>query len=369
MTTIAHQESREGLWPDEARGPRKRRRERGGPGGGSGVFGFRRFAGNGERGEQTMVGDAEFTSYYDRPIVKPAPWSHDIAEYLFVGGLAAGSSLLAAGADLTGLPGLRRQGRVTALVSIGAATYLLIHDLGRPERFLNMMRVVKLTSPMSVGSWILAGYGPCAGLAAAAELAEVLTPRAPEAIAPLGRLVTWLGRPAGLAAAFLSPPLAAYTAVLLGNTSTPGWHAAYKELPMVFAGSAGASAAGLAMIAAPHEQTWPARRLAVGGALWEIASARLMEHSMGLSAQTLHEGRPRWWYDASKALTLTGAALTVLGARRSKAVSVAAGLALAAGSVCTRFAVFEAGIASAKDPRYTVVPQRERLDRGLRTLG
>ena len=251
MTNPAQQETREGLWPDEPRrgGGRKRR--------GSGLFGVRRFAGNG-RGEESMVPEAEFTSYYGRPIVKPAPWSDEIPAYLFVGGLAAGSSLLAAGADLADLPGLRRQARWTALGSIGLATYFLIADLGRPERFINMLRVVKLTSPMSVGSWILAGYGPLAGVAAVAELARPVEEALPQSLKPVARLLGWAGRPAGLGAAFFSPPLAAYTAVLLGNTATPAWHSAYKELPMVFAGSAAASAAGMAMIAAPHEQAWPA---------------------------------------------------------------------------------------------------------------
>ncbi|AKT52919.1 polysulfide reductase [Arsenicicoccus sp. oral taxon 190] len=329
---------------------------------------MRRFAGN-DRGEAAMVPDAAFTSYYDRPIVKPAPWTHDIPEYLFVGGLAAGSSLLAAGADLMDMPGLRRQARWTALVSIGSATYLLIHDLGRPERFLNMLRIVRLTSPMSVGSWILAGYGPLAGVAAVAELAGPLERSLPAPLQPLARLLGWVGRPAGLGAAFFSPPLAAYTAVLLGNTATPGWHSAYKELPMVFAGSAGAAAAGMALVAAPHDETWPARRLAVGGALWELGSAQIMEHSMGISAELLHEGRPGRWWQASKICTIGGAALTAVAARRSRPAAVVAGLALLAGSVCTRFAIFEAGIDSAKDPRYTVVPQRARLERGERTMG
>ncbi|WP_392465690.1 NrfD/PsrC family molybdoenzyme membrane anchor subunit [Arsenicicoccus cauae] len=363
MTNPAQQETREGLWPDEPgdRGPRRPRR-------GSGVFGVRRFAGNG-RGEESMVPEAEFTSYYGRPIVKPAPWSDEIPAYLFVGGLAAGSSLLAAGADLADLPGLRRQSRWTALGSIGLATYFLVADLGRPERFLNMLRMVKLTSPMSVGSWILAGYGPLAGVAAVAELAGPVEEVLPQTLKPAARLLGRAGRPAGLGAAFFAPPLAAYTAVLLGNTATPAWHSAYKELPMVFAGSAAAAAAGAAMIAAPHEQAWPAGRLAVGGALWELGSAQVMEHSMGLSAELLHEGEAGRWWTASKALTLGGAALSLVAGRRGKPAAAVAGAALLAGSVCTRFAIFRAGIASAKDPKYTVVPQRARLDRGERTLG
>ena len=78
----------------------------------TGQAGGRRRKGGGGRGERAMVPPAEFTSYYGRPIVKAAPWEHDIPAYLFMGGVAAGSSLLAAGADLTDRPALRRTGRV-----------------------------------------------------------------------------------------------------------------------------------------------------------------------------------------------------------------------------------------------------------------
>jgi len=81
---------------------------------------------------------------------------------------------------------------------------------------------------------------------------------------------------------------------------------------------------------------------------------------MGLAAEPLHQGEARRWMRASKALTIVGAAGTLLSGR-SRAVAVASGAALAAGSWCTRFGVFEAGQASARDPKYTVVPQRQRL--------
>jgi len=128
-------------------------------------------------GEELMVPKADFQSYYGRPVLKTPVWTHDIAGYLFTGGLAAGSSLLAAGADLTGRPALRRAGRATSLAAVVASTAFLVKDLGRPERFLNMLRVAKPTSPMSVGSWILATYGGAAGVAAASEVARPLVGR------------------------------------------------------------------------------------------------------------------------------------------------------------------------------------------------
>jgi formate-dependent nitrite reductase membrane component NrfD len=305
-----------------------------------------------------MVPDATFTSYYGRQIVKPSPWEADIPAYLFFGGLAAGSSLIGAGGDLTGRPALRRAGRLGALGAITVSMGALVHDLGRPERFLNMLRTAKLTSPMSVGTWILSGYGPFAGAAAAAELLGMLPA---SRSGPLSTLVS-LGRPLGVVAALTAPPVAAYTAVLLADTATPSWHEAHRELPFVFVGSAAAASAGLQLIAAPMDQTGPARRMALGGALLELAAGQRMERSMGITAEPLHQGTPGLLMKLSKALTIVGAAGSLL-AGRNRAMAVISGAALMAGSVCTRFGIFEAGQQSARDPKYTVVPQRERLDR------
>jgi formate-dependent nitrite reductase membrane component NrfD len=305
-----------------------------------------------------MVPDATFTSYYGKPIVRAAPWKEEIPAYMFFGGLAAGSSLLAAGADLTSRPSLRRVGRLAALGALGASMVALIHDLGRPERFLNMMRVAKPTSPMSVGTWILAAYGPGAGAAGAAELVRLL----PGQGGALGRFVVGLGRPAGLAAAAAAPGVAAYTGVLLADTATPAWHSAYRELPALFVASAAAASGGLGIACTPLAEAGPARRLAVAGAAAELVVEHQMEQSMGLSAETMHAGRPGRLMAAARWLTVGGALGAVLG-RRSRATSVLSGLALMAGSACTRFGVFEAGQASAHDPKYTVVPQRERLAR------
>jgi Polysulphide reductase, NrfD len=327
-----------------SKGGRSRRRGRGGGGG----------------GDQSMVPEATFTSYYGRPVVKPSPWKADIPAYMFSGGVAAGSSLLAAGGDLTGRPALRRAGRLTALVGLSASLVTLVHDLGRPERFLNMLRTAKLTSPMSVGTWILSTYGPIAGVAAVAEVVDMLPARR---LPGLFRLVSAAGRPAGVLAALSAPPVAAYTAVLLADTATPSWHEAYRELPFVFVGSAAAAAGGAGMLAAPPGQAGPARRMAVGGALLELAAERRMESSMGITAEPLHLGRAGRLMRASRALTVAGALGSVLGGRNRLAAAVS-GAALMAGSLCTRFGVFEAGQQSARDPKYTVVPQRERLDRG-----
>jgi hypothetical protein len=148
--------------------------------------------------------------------------------------------------------------------------------------------------------------------------------------------------------------------VLLADTATPGWHEAYRELPFVFAGSAASAAGGLAMLAVPRSEASPARRMALAGAVMELAAARRMESSMGMVAETLHQGRAGTMVRASKALTLAGALGTLL-ASRSRLAAVMSGAALLAGSALNRFGIFEAGQASAHDPKYTVVPQRERI--------
>ncbi|HEX6013673.1 MAG TPA: NrfD/PsrC family molybdoenzyme membrane anchor subunit [Geminicoccaceae bacterium] len=320
--------------------------------------GGRRRKGGG--GDRSMVPEATFTSYYGRPIVKPSPWEADIPAYLFAGGVAAGSSLLAAGADLTGRPTLRRSARLGALGALSFSMVALVHDLGRPERFLNMLRVAKFTSPMSVGTWILTTYGPFAGAAAATEVVGMLPDRYRGG--PL-RLAAYIDRPAGLLAGLFAPLVASYTAVLLSNTSTPSWNAARHELPFVFVGSAAAASGGFALVTAPLHETGPARRLAVGGAVLELVAERQMERAMGMTAEPLHEGKAGTLMRAAKVLTAAGA-LGALVSGRSRALGALSGAALLAGSACTRFGVFEAGQESARDPKYTVVPQRERLDRG-----
>ena len=292
------------------------------------------------------VPEAQFRSYYGRPIVKKPVWRNDIPAYFFTGGLAAGCALMAAGADLTGRRRLRRAGRLAALAALGASGYFLVNDLGRPERFHHMLRVAKPTSPMSVGSWILAAFGPAAGVAAASEVVPALVPR-------------WAGRAAGYAAAGLAPALATYTGVLIADTAVPSWHEAYPELPFVFAGSAMASGAGVGLIAAPTGENGPAVRMAVAGAAIELAASRRIENRLGLLSEPYREGRAGRLLRAGRALTAAGVVGALLG-RRSRVVSALSGAALLAASVATRFGIFEGGVASTLDPRYTVVPQRQR---------
>jgi DMSO reductase anchor subunit len=307
-----------------------------------------------QRAELPMVPKAEFTSYYGKPILNPPVWeARDIAGYFFLGGLAGGSSLLAAGADLTGRPGLSRVAKTGAFAAGALSVAALVHDLGRPARFINMMRVFKVTSPMSVGSWLLGGYVPAAGVAAA----TALTGRLPR-----------LGAAATAGTALLGPAVASYTAALISDTAVPAWHDGFQEMPFVFTGSGAMAAGGLGLLAAPADESAPARHLALLGAAIELAAFERMTRRIGMVAEPYRTGSGGAYLRASRVLAVVGAAgaalsgTPLLPAGRPRRIAAAvSGAALMGASAATRWGVFHAGTASARDPKYTVVPQRQRL--------
>jgi formate-dependent nitrite reductase membrane component NrfD len=299
------------------------------------------------RGEQPMAPEAEFSSYYGRPVIKEPVWrTPDVPGYFFLGGLAGASSVLAAGAQLSGYRKLARVGKVGALGAISLSAAALIHDLGRPERFVNMLRVFKPSSPMSVGSWLLAAYGPVAGAAAVSEVTGIL--RGP-------------GRAATLGAGLLGPGIATYTAALICDTAVPAWHEGYREMPYVFAGSAASAAGGLGLLAVHPADAEPARDLAVLGATVELIAKRQLLARLGDLAEPYETGTTGAILRLAEFLTAGALAGAVLGGR-SRAVSALSGASLVAASAMTRFGIFQAGMASARDPKYTIVPQRRRRD-------
>ena len=330
-----------GDWTDERRRSEEGRSEEG----------RSRLKGAGRRaGAEIMVPDAEFSSYYGRPVIKEPVWqAPDVAGYLFFGGLAGASSVLAAGAQLSGYRDLARVAKVGALGAISLSAVALVHDLGRPGRFANMLRVFKPSSPMSVGSWLLAGYGPIAGAAAVSEVTGIL-PKA--------------GTAATLGAGLLGPAVATYTAALICDTAVPAWHAGFREMPYVFAGSAASAAGGLGLLATAPADAEPARNLAVLGAAVELIAKRQLIRRLAASpgqslAEPYETGTPGAVLRLAEFLTVGALAGVVLG-RRNRAVSALAGASLVAASAMTRFGIFEAGMASARDPKYTIVPQRHR---------
>lgn len=351
------------LRPPEA--PRRRRR-RGPEGAGKSL---RRFASNllrqdterrddGSR-EMRMVDDVEFSSYYGRPIVKAPPWGHEISTYLFLGGLAGGSALLSLGAELTGRTKLRRNTRLTALSAVGLGTVALIADLGRPERFLNMMRTIKVTSPMSIGTWILTPFATFTGVATVSEIDKMTGEKLP--LGPLRPVLHALEAPAGVGAAIFGAPLAAYTGVLLGNTANPVWNGGRNGLSFVFAASATMAAGGTAMATTSVEEAGPARTMALIGVGADIAAVRAMKAGMHPvevePLETGHAGKLLKW---AEYLTIGGGIGALFGGK-NRTLAALSGTALAAASALTRFGVLDAGLASTKDPKYVIEPQKARL--------
>ena len=161
-----------------------------------------------------------------------------------------------------------------------------------------MLRVFKVTSPMSVGSWLLAAYGPLAG----ASAVSAVTARCRA------------GRAAAAAAGALGPVVATYTAALVCSTAVPAWHDAHREMPYKFAGSAAAAAAGIGLLALPPDRAVPAARLAIAGAVTEQAAERLLERRLGAVAEPYREGKPGELMLAARVLSVTGMA-AVLAAR------------------------------------------------------
>jgi hypothetical protein len=285
----------------------------------------------------------EVRSYYGRPVLKEPVWQPEIPWYFFTGGLAGGSSVLSLVARLAGNEKLARRSLYIGAAADLVSPALLISDLGRPERFLNMFRVFKVTSPMSVGSWILGVSGGASSTAALLEATGVL--RASKAAAEV-------------VSALSGAPLAVYTATLVSNTAIPVWHEARKELPFLFGSSAVASAGAAAAIAVPPAEAGPARRLAVGGVLVENVVFTLMEKRLGMLGEPYSKAEAGRYKKVATACTLGGAALLAGPGRKSRLAAAMGGALVLAGEVAVRWSVFKAGFQSARDPKYTVAPQR-----------
>jgi formate-dependent nitrite reductase membrane component NrfD len=293
-----------------------------------------------------MVPEMAPTSYYGRSVLKAPVWKGEVAIYLYTGGLAGGSAMLAATARAQGNDVLARRALYSALAGAAVSPALLIKDLGVPRRFSNMLRVLKVTSPMNVGTWILSGTGTALGVAVACETLGILP---------------GVRRLAETSAALLGPALSTYTAVLLSDTAVPAWHEAHLEMPFLFAGSAAATAGAAATLLTPPEHAGLARSLATGGVLAELAAAEVMERRLGELAEPYRTGEPGRLSRAATALGLAGAAALALGGRRRRTLAAVGAAAVLAASLCERWAILKAGTLSANDPSHTVGPQRRRL--------
>jgi hypothetical protein len=176
------------------------------------------------------------SEYYGLPLLKPPVWTWEVPAYFFVGGAAGAAAVIASVARMTGArPELVRDARWIAAAGGAISPPLLVADLGRPERFLNMLRVFKVQSPMSVGAWTLVAFSNAAAAAAFAGAIER---------ASGGRIpVRTIGNAAEAVAAATGLVLSTYTGVLIGVTAIPAWSEHVRILPVHF----GASAVGTAV--------------------------------------------------------------------------------------------------------------------------
>jgi hypothetical protein len=289
------------------------------------------------------------TSYHGQPVIKEPIWTWEIPFYFYTGGLAGASAGLACLAELRGNEVLAKRAWAAALAGNAISPLLLSSDLGRPLRALNMFRLFKVTSPMSVGSWILLASGNAIGVSAAN--------------AWLGRFPR-LSKPMRPVAALLGLPLSTYTAALIANTAVPVWHEARRELPIVFGSGAALSAGAIAMALTPAEHAAPARRLALGGALFESGTKELMERRLGEHGEPYKHGQAGLFSNISRACIGLGAIIAAGPGRRSRSGAAIAGALLSAGAISARWSVFRAGFQSASDPKYVVGPQRQAIRRG-----
>lgn len=287
------------------------------------------------------------TGYYGMPALKRPPWTVEVPIYFFVGGLAGAAALIASVGQLSSADArLIRHSRWLAAVGGLISPALLISDLGMPSRFLNMLRVFKIQSPMSVGSWTLVAFSNSA--AAVAVLAELEKRRPNSAV----RVLT---DGAQIVSALTGLILSTYTGVLIGATAIPGWNEHVSALPIHFAASGVASAASILELAGDESEAL--HRIAIGAAVAETAMGASIELRSTASTKPLRYGVSGW--ATRGAGLLSGplplalrliASFTSGSAKRRRNLRRAAAASSLLGSFLTRFAWVHVGRASADDP-------------------
>jgi len=328
------------------------------------------------------VGEWNGETYYGQASVKPSPFDWKVATYVYVAGLAGSSQIIAALADRLGDERdetIVRNGRALALVGAMIGAPLLIIDLKTPERFYNMLRIYRTSSPMSFGSYILTGFGATSALSALGHL--VGERRRDGSRSAMRRAADMVQVPA----AFLGAGMSTYTAALLSATSTPLWASAPRAMAVQFGTSAMATAAAALslgeQIAGDPENC---RRLdglaavAAAGELVASAYAEKRHHETGVG-ETLREGPVGTGYKVGALALGLGVPLAchtinALSKRPSRGLSVLGSLAILAGGMMMRQAIFTAGNKSAERAddyfRLTQRPPesagpRRRVDRAM----
>ena len=289
-------------------------------------------------------------TYYDRPLLKEPVWKIDIPIYYFLGGAAGAALVLGAAAQFSGDQRLTRfiqRCHWIGIIGSSAGGILLVHDLGRPERFLNMLRVFRPTSPMNLGAWILSGAAPLA------ITAGLLSGRK-------GLLGT-VGQVAGYGSGLFGLGLAGYTGVLVSNTAIPLYQHARRIMPVLFLASAAASAASILDVIFDEPR---ANRITftfgTAGRLAELAAGYAVESNAAQLPRVglpLEHGVSGALWKAATVLTAASLVISVIPGK-SRSRRKWAGALGVLGSLCLRLGVHYAGAASARDPRASFEPQR-----------
>jgi formate-dependent nitrite reductase membrane component NrfD len=288
-------------------------------------------------------------SYYGLPVLKAPVWTWEVPLYFFVGGIAGVSAVLAFAAHMFGSdPALIRAALWVAMFGAAICPLLLIADLGRPERFLNMLRVAKIQSPMSVGAWTLVAFSNCVLVAL---LGNELILRGYVNSLTIG--ISWAGEFTG---AFTGLVLAAYTGVLIGATANPVWSHNRRALPPHFlAGAVGGAAGTLELLGFLIPAT---QYLGLAAAVAETLLGVHFELSRLPVNAPLHRGKSAWTFRIAGVLAGPGS-LLLRFLSDSAAGRRAAAICFLTGSLLIRYAWIWAGVASAKDPEALFQVQRK----------
>ncbi len=279
-------------------------------------------------------------SYYGLPVLKPPVWTWEIPLYLFLGGIAGVSACEACVAQIFSPdPALIRTALWIALVGAAICPLLLTADLGRPARFLAMLRVAKIQSPMSVGVWTLVAFSGCVfvGLLGNELFLRGYT----------GPLVVGVRLAGELTGALTGLVLAAYTGVLIGATANPVWSHNRRALPPHFLAAALGGAAGILELFGFFNR--PTEIMGLVAAAVETLLGVHFEFSRLPVNAPLHRGKSALAFRIAGALAGPGALLLRL-LSDSVAARRAAAICFLAGSLISRYAWIWAGVASARDP-------------------